>query len=85
MKTLKDLLIRDNNLDVVPFVKAIQEQRKLYKRYGLDMFQDGLSLPGLAEKIMYQTAFADLQITQQRGLAFTFPQRLIDEYIFQDK
>jgi acyl-[acyl carrier protein]--UDP-N-acetylglucosamine O-acyltransferase len=39
-----------NNLDVVPFVKAIQERSKLYD---LDMFQDGLSLPSVSEKMIH--------------------------------
>lgn len=85
MKTLKDLLIWYNNLDVGPFVKAIKEQAKLYKRYELDMFTDGLSLPGLAEKIMYQTSFSDLTIKQNHGEEFKFPNHKMNGYKFQDK
>jgi len=33
MKTLKDYLIWYNNLDVVPFIKAIKKQRELFKRF----------------------------------------------------
>jgi len=50
MKKLKDYLIWYNNLDVVPFIKAIKKQRELFKRFDLDMFCDGVSLPGLSEK-----------------------------------
>ncbi|KAG3031085.1 hypothetical protein PC121_g24471 [Phytophthora cactorum] len=57
MKSIKDLLIWYNNLDVVPFIKAIKAQRELFKRFDLDMFADGVSLPGLSEKVMYQTCF----------------------------
>lgn len=57
MKTLRDLLIWYNNLDVVPFSRAIREQMKFFQRFELDMFADGVSLPGLAEKIMYQSVF----------------------------
>ncbi|EGZ14582.1 hypothetical protein PHYSODRAFT_395325, partial [Phytophthora sojae] len=42
MKSIKDLLILYNNLDVVPFIKAIQAQRELFKRFDLDMFVDGV-------------------------------------------
>ncbi|GMF38191.1 unnamed protein product [Phytophthora lilii] len=49
MKSIKDLLIWYNNLDVVPFIKAMKAQRKLFKRFDLDMFADGVSLPGLSE------------------------------------
>ncbi|EGZ27515.1 hypothetical protein PHYSODRAFT_257168 [Phytophthora sojae] len=40
MKSIKDLLIWYNNLDVVPFIKAIKAQRELFKRFELDMFTD---------------------------------------------
>ncbi|EGZ25222.1 hypothetical protein PHYSODRAFT_326275 [Phytophthora sojae] len=61
MKSIKDLLIWYNNLDVVPFIKTIKAQRELFKRFELDMFTDGLLLPGLSEKFMYQTCFNNLQ------------------------
>ncbi|GMF42093.1 unnamed protein product [Phytophthora fragariaefolia] len=61
MKSVKDLLVWCNNLDVVPFIKAIKAQRQLFKRFDLDMFTDGVSLPGLSEKVMYQTCFNNLQ------------------------
>lgn len=61
MKILEDLLIWYNNLDVKPFVQAIQAQREFYKRYDLDIFQDGVSLPGLAEKVMYKICYSDLK------------------------
>ncbi|EGZ08941.1 hypothetical protein PHYSODRAFT_339348 [Phytophthora sojae] len=53
MKSIKDLLIWYNNLDVVPFIKAIKAQRELFKRSELDMFTDGVRLSG------YKTQDAD--------------------------
>jgi hypothetical protein len=61
MKSIKDLLIWYINLDVAPFAMAISKQREFFKRFELDMFTDGVSLPGLAEKIMYQTALKELR------------------------
>ncbi|GMF29417.1 unnamed protein product [Phytophthora lilii] len=49
MKSIKDLLIWYNNLDVVPFIKSTKAQRELFKRFDLDMLADGVSLPGLSE------------------------------------
>ncbi|GMF40252.1 unnamed protein product [Phytophthora lilii] len=66
MKSIKDLLIWYNNLDVVPFIKAIKAQRELFKRFDLDMFADGVSLPGLSEKVMYQTCFNNLQYPDKK-------------------
>ncbi|KAG2826262.1 hypothetical protein PC118_g22490 [Phytophthora cactorum] len=85
MKSIKDLLIWYNNLDVVPFIKAIKAQRELFKRFDLDMFTDGVSLPGLSEKVMYQTCFTNLQYPDKKpGKAFSFPSKRMSGYKSQD-
>ncbi|GMF14372.1 unnamed protein product [Phytophthora fragariaefolia] len=84
MKTIKDYLIWYNNHDVVPFIKAIQMKRELFKRYELDMLCDGVSLPGLSEKIMYKTQemiFPD----KKKGKPFDFPEKRYLGYIMQDE
>jgi hypothetical protein len=63
MKTVKDLLIWYNNLDVEPFVDAVKKQREFYKTFNSDMLTDGVSLPSLAEKVMYQTCYDELNNT----------------------
>jgi len=85
MKSIKDLLIWYNNLDASPFVKAIQAQRELFKRFDLDIFTDGVSLPGLSEKVMYQTCFKNLE-RQPRIAAdsFDFLEKRYDGYYDQD-
>ena len=86
MKTIKDLLVWYNNLDVVPFIDAIKAQRELFKRFGLDMFADGISLPGLSEKVMYKTCFDNLlQPSKEPAKAFEFPTRRFSGYRLQDK
>ncbi|EGZ27443.1 hypothetical protein PHYSODRAFT_321246 [Phytophthora sojae] len=85
MKSIKDLLIWYNNLDVVPFIKAIKAQRELFKRFELDMFTDGVSLPGLSEKVMYQTCFNNLQQpSKEPAEAFDFPSSRLSGYKTQD-
>ncbi|KAG4232249.1 hypothetical protein PC116_g19506 [Phytophthora cactorum] len=85
MKSIKDLLIWYNNLDVVPFIKAIKAQRELFKRFDLDMFADGVSLPGLSEKVMYQTCFNNLQYPDKKPAnAFQFPANRLGGYKSQD-
>ncbi|KAG2872183.1 hypothetical protein PC118_g24197 [Phytophthora cactorum] len=85
MKSIKDLLIWYNNLDVVPFIKAIKAQRELFKRFDLDMFADGVSLPGLSEKVMYQTCFNNLQYPDKKPAnAFQFPAKRMGGYKSQD-
>ncbi|KAG4037163.1 hypothetical protein PC123_g27270 [Phytophthora cactorum] len=85
MKSIKDLLIWYNNLDVVPFIKAIEAQRELFKRFDLDMFADGVSLPGLSEKVMYQTCFNELQHPKKvPAKAFRFTAKRMSGYKHQD-
>ncbi|GMF30225.1 unnamed protein product [Phytophthora lilii] len=85
MKTLKDLLIWYNNLDVEPFVSAIQAQRELFKNFDLDMFVDGVSLPGLSEKVVYQSCFQGLKMPKKvPGDAFKFPIDRFNGYETQD-
>lgn len=52
-RTVEDLLIFYNNLDVQPFLEAILNHRQFFTPLGIDMFKDGMSLPALAEKIMF--------------------------------
>ena len=53
MKTMRDYLIYYNNLDVEPFVRAINKHSKFFTERGVDMFKDGLTLPGLTLKFLF--------------------------------
>ena len=53
METLRDYLIYYNNLDVVPFIEAIEKQHQIYHSEGIDMFKDGVSVPSLATKWLF--------------------------------
>ena len=55
MKNMKDWLIYYNNLDVVPFIEALKNQFQFYKDLGIDMFKDGISVPGLTNKYLFKT------------------------------
>ncbi|GMF12048.1 unnamed protein product [Phytophthora lilii] len=69
----------------VPFIKAIKSQRELFKRFDLDMFGDGVSLPGLSEKVTYQTCFDNLEYpTKKPSNAFQFPPKRMSGYKRQD-
>ncbi|OWY99527.1 hypothetical protein PHMEG_00029456 [Phytophthora megakarya] len=86
MKSIRDLLVWYNNLDVVPFIKAIKAQRELFKRFNLDMFTDGVSLPGLSEKVMYQTCFSNLERPSKKPApAFRFPVKPMSGYKSQNR
>ena len=47
MTTLRDFLVWYNNRDVVPFLQAIDRQFTFYRQRGIDMFKQGISVPGL--------------------------------------
>jgi hypothetical protein len=46
MKTFKDFLEWYNNRDVIPFIQAIEKMKQFYINKRLDIFKDGVSLPG---------------------------------------
>ena len=48
MTTLRDFLVWYNNRDVTPFLDAIAKQAGFYKQQNIDMFKDGISVPGLS-------------------------------------
>ena len=48
MTTMRDYLIWYNNRDVTPFLGAISKQFAFYRDRDIDMFKDGISVPGLS-------------------------------------
>ena len=48
MTTMRDYLVWYNNRDVTPFLEAIAKQFDFYHDRGIDMFKDGISVPGLS-------------------------------------
>ena len=48
MTTMRDYLIWYNNRDVEPFLEAIAKQATFYNDRHIDMFKDGISVPGLS-------------------------------------
>ena len=48
METLREYLIWYNNRDVTPFLEAIAKQAAFYRDRHIDMFKDGISVPGLS-------------------------------------
>ena len=50
MRTFGDWLEYYNNLDVAPFLEALQKMKEFYTNLGIDLFKDAVSLPGVSEK-----------------------------------
>ena len=50
MQTFGDWLEYYNNLDVAPFLEALQKMKEFYTYLGIDILKDAVSLPGVSEK-----------------------------------
>ena len=59
MSTFKDFLVWYNNLDVVPFLEALEKMSAFWQERKIDMFKDGVSVPGLTLKYLF--SFLDEQ------------------------
>ena len=55
METFEDFLRYYNNLDVIPFVEAVEKMQYFYKDLGIDFLKEALSIPGVARKYLFQT------------------------------
>jgi hypothetical protein len=91
-KTLRDLLKFYNNLDVKPFLEAVINHQNWFYPLKLEMFKDGLSLPGLSEKIMFQHLFKEFNdefiykdIPKEKYVQITNWRERFKGYIVQDK
>ena len=47
MRTMRDYLIYYNNLDVVPFCKAVTKMLEFYMSREIDLFKTCISAPGV--------------------------------------
>ena len=50
MRTLRDFLVWYNNLDVVPFLEALDKMSQFWRRYSVNMLKEAIRLPSLAFK-----------------------------------
>jgi hypothetical protein len=53
MTSFRDFLVWYNNLDVVPFLEAIEKMSEFWEERSIDMFKDGVSVPGLTMKYLF--------------------------------
>jgi len=52
-KSMRDMLVYYNNLDVEPFLTAVETAANFYQERHIDMMKDGISLPGLTLRYMF--------------------------------
>ena len=56
MTTFRDFLEYYNNLDVGPFVQAVEKMQKFYFDHHIDLFKVAVSVPGIARRWLFKTA-----------------------------
>lgn len=59
MSTIRDFLVWYNNLDVVPFLEAVEKMNAFWQERHINMFKDGISVPGMTLKYLF--SFLDEQ------------------------
>ena len=81
MITFKDYLVWYNNLDVEPFVEAIEKMFEFYQPRSLDLFKDGISVPGLVMKKLFsglnQNKFFSLFQERDKDLYYKFKENIV--------
>ncbi len=56
-RTMKDLLIHYSSQDGLPFVAALTQMQNYYRLHkAIDLFRDGISVPGLARRLLFRCA-----------------------------
>ena len=82
MTTFQDFLIWYNNLDVGPFVTAVENLQSYYFQRNIDIFKVSISVPGLARHMLFEcgrqakASFA-LFNEQNKDLYYTIKQNII--------
>ena len=66
MTTFKDFLKWYNNLDVLPFIEALGKMKTFYENKNLDIFKDGVSLPGLVLKYLIRSTSATFHLFDEK-------------------
>ena len=56
MTTFRDFLEYYNNLDVGPFVQAVEKMQKLYLDHHIDLFKLSVSVPGITHQWLFQNS-----------------------------
>ncbi|KAK3098713.1 hypothetical protein FSP39_022331 [Pinctada imbricata] len=56
MSTMEDFLVWYNNLDVEPFVKAVEKMQDFYFEKGIDIFKVAMTIPGIARQMLFQAS-----------------------------
>ena len=82
--SVRDLLIKYNEQDVEPFIKACLNYKEYFYKFNIDMYKDAVTLSGLASIILNRFSVKDEDIEEQTEippLIKTVPIRISNERI----
>ena len=95
MTSFRDFLVWYNNLDVVPFLEAIEKMSTFWKERSINMFKDGVSVPGLTMKYLFSNVagtYFPLFLEKDKDLYYTMkdnnvggPSVIFNRYHEKDK
>ena len=82
MATFNDFFIWYNNLDVGPFVTAVQNLQQYYFKRHIDIFRNSISVPGLSRQMLFECGNAEgasfaLCDDKNKDLYYTIKQNII--------
>ena len=67
MKSFKDYLKYYNNLDTGPFCEALKNFIHIYKDQHIDIFEDYVTLPGVAMKMLYNSSKSNFALLNKQN------------------
>ena len=82
MTTFRDFLVWYNNLDVGPFVTAVENLQRYYFKRNIDIFKVSISVPGLARHMLFESgrkagAYFSLLDEKNKDLYYTIKRNII--------
>ena len=79
MTTFRDFLIYYNNLDVGPFVEAVEKMHVFYQPMDIDYLKETISIPGIARKFLFKDtkAYFSLFGQEDKDLYHTIKKNIV--------
>ncbi len=68
MTSMRDFLCWYNELDVLPFLKAVENMFNFYQNLDVDMFKDAISVPGLTLRYLFKSLDSDVAFSLFKDL-----------------
>ena len=71
MTSFRDFLVWYDNLDLVPFLEAVDKMSAFWKERNIDIFKDGVSVPGLTMRYLFSNVDCYFSLFNNKIAIFT--------------